>query len=161
MTSTNPKTLKDNRPQFHALCHALKLDPSASDTLSTLRDPTKIPYSDIIHVIETDALGVEYGTFRGCIDGTWLSSSPDPMTWQRSGGFAQGLRDKGVRSVRVGDLTGEWYLYSIAHPLGSPRDIAPNLERYYPADVLQRMMRMYKMLPEDAGVSEVERLNRG
>jgi len=156
--ATNPKTLKDHRPQYHALCRALKLDPSASDTLSTLRDPTKVPYSEIIYVIETDAIGVEYGTFRGCIDGTWLPFSPDPVTWQRSGGFAQGLRDRGVRSVIIGDLTEEWYLYSIAHPLGSPRDIAPNLERYYPADVVQRMMRMYKTLAEDLGIPEVERL---
>ena len=126
--------------------------------MSTLRDPEKVPYSDITHVIETDAIGVEYGTFRGCLDGTWLSSSPDPMTWQRSGGFAKGLWDKGVRSVVVGDLTEEWYLYSIAHPFGSPTDIALNLGRYYPDEVVQKITRMYKTLPDNATAPEVERL---
>lgn len=126
--------------------------------MSTLRDPEKIPYSTITHVIETDAIGVEYGTFRGCLDGTWLSYSPDPMTWQRSGGFAKALWDKGVRSVIVGDLTEEWYLYSIAHPLTSPKDIAPNLSRYYPDDVVQRMMGMYKTLSDNATIPEIERL---
>jgi hypothetical protein len=80
------------------------------------------------------------------------------MTWQRSGGFAKGLWDKGVRSIIVGDLTEEWYLYSIAHSLGSPRDIAANLSRYYPGDMVQRMVSMYKTLPDDAGTPEVERL---
>ncbi|KIM90266.1 hypothetical protein PILCRDRAFT_177691 [Piloderma croceum F 1598] len=155
--ATNPKTPEEHRPQFHALCRALNLDPSASDILLTLRDPEKIPYSIITHVIETGAIGVEYGTFRGCLDGTWLSSSPDPMTWQRSGGFAKALWDKGVRSVIVGDLTEEWYLYSIAHPLTSPKDIVPNLGKYYPDDVVQRMMRMYKTLSGDATVPEIER----
>ena len=126
--------------------------------MTTLRDPEKVPYSDITRVIETDAIGVGYGTFRGCLDGTWLSSSPDPMTWQRSGGLAKGLWDKGVRSIIVGDLTEEWYLYSIAHSLGSSRDIAANLARYYPGDIVQRMVRMYKTLPDDAETPKVERL---
>ena len=158
MTSTNPKTPKDLRPQFHALCHALKLDPNDPDILTTLRDPAKVPYSAITQVIETDAIGIEYGTFRGCLDGTWLSSVPDPMAWQRSGAFAQGLWDKGVRSIIVGDLTEEWYLYAIAHPVPSSKHIVPNLERYYSHDIVQEAMKMYKTVSEDAGIPEVERL---
>jgi hypothetical protein len=46
-------------------------------------------------------------------------------------------------------LTEEWYLYSIARPLGLPRDIAPNLARFYPGDDLSRIMTMYKTIPDD------------
>jgi hypothetical protein len=80
------------------------------------------------------------------------------MTWQRTGGLAKGLWDKGVRSIITGDLKEEWYLYSIAHPVVSPRDITHNLERYYPIDVVERMRRIYRTLPEDAHVEDVERL---
>jgi len=156
--STNPKTPEELRPQFHALCRALNLDPSDPDILSTLRDSNKVPWSEITRVIDTNTIGTQYGTFRGCLDGTWMGSSPDPMTWQRTGGLAKGLWDKGIRSIIAGDLTEEWYLYSIAHPIVSPREIPTNLERYYPRDVVERMMPLYKTLPDDARVEEVERL---
>lgn len=156
--STNPKTPTELRPQFHALCRALNLDPDGVDTLSALRDPSKISWKSITHLIETDALGTEYGTFRGCLDGSWLASSPDPMTWQRTGGFGKGLREHGIRSVILGDLTEEWYLYSIAHPILSPRDIAPNLERYYSEEIVKRMVGMYRTLPEDAESEQARRL---
>lgn len=136
----------------------MNLDPTNPEILSILRDESKVPWSEITRVIETNAIGTEYGTFRGCLDGIWMASSPHPMTWQRTGGLAKGLWDKGVRSVIAGDLRDEWYLYSIAHPVVEPRDILPNLERYYPGDVLQKMMRFYKKLPGDAPVEEVERL---
>jgi carboxylesterase type B len=126
--------------------------------METLRDPAKVPHTKITQVIETDAIGVQYGTFRGCLDGKWLPSFPDPMIWQRSGGFARGLRDKGIRSIVVGDLTEEWYLYSIAHPITSSGDIAQNLNRYYPADTVERMINMYKTLPDNATAPEVKRL---
>lgn len=155
---TNPKTPVELRTQFRALCRALGLDPDAPDVLQTLRDPAKVPASAITHVIETDAVGVENGTYRGCLDGTWLPVSPPPMTWQRSGGLARGLRNKGVRSIVVGDLTEEWYLYAIAHPLGSVLDIPRNMQRYYPADVVARLIPLYRTLGEDASEDEVKRL---
>jgi hypothetical protein len=65
------------------------------------------------------------------------------MEWQRSGGLARCLKERGVRSVVVGDLTEEWYLYSIAHPIRAYDDILPNLKRYYPSNVARRMMGMY------------------
>ena len=137
---TNPKTPKELRPQFRALCRALKLDPDAPDTLSILKDPTRVPFTDITRAIETDAVGVEYGTYRGCLEPSWLPSSPDLMTWQRSGEFAKGLKRAGVRSIVVGDLTEEWYLYAIAHPISSSIDIRRNLERYYERDLVEKML---------------------
>lgn len=65
------------------------------------------------------------------------------MDWQRTGGLARGLAAHGVRSVVVGDLTEEWYLYSIAHPVASMSDVVLNLERYYRADVVRKMLDVY------------------
>lgn len=155
---TVPKTPRELRPQFQALCHALGLESSSPDILTTLRDSSRLPASKITHVIETDALGVEHGTFRGCLDDSWLSTTPDPMIWQRSGDFARALKAKGVRSIVVGDLTEEWYLYSIAHPVRTVRDVRHNADRYYPAEVVERLLGMYRALPDDAPEDEVKRL---
>lgn len=154
---TDPQTRAEYRAQFVALCEALKLDPTAPDILATLRDPTKISWSAITNVIETEALG-PHGTFRGCLSEDWLARSPDPMAWQRSGGFARGLRAHGVRSIIIGDLSEEWYLYSIAHPIHGAADIAPNLARYFPADVVAGLMDAWKKLPDGAGEEEAQRL---
>ena len=103
----------------------------------------------IIHVIETDAVGIEYGTYRGCLDGDWLAVTPSPMEWQRSGEFARSLKTKGVRSIIVGDLTEEWYLYSIAHgDINSMDEGKLNLERYYPKDFVEKTMPLYRTVPE-------------
>ncbi|KZT07020.1 carboxylesterase [Laetiporus sulphureus 93-53] len=154
---TTPKTPAELRPQFQALCRALKLDPTSPDVLSILRNPAKVPTSAITHVIETDAVGVEYGTFRGCTDGAWLASTPDPMSWQRSGGFAHALKAKGVRSIVVGDLTEEWYLYAIAHPVCGVRDVEPNVMRYFPPNVVRKLLTLYTPPKEDASVEEVKK----
>lgn len=134
------------------------MDPAAPDVLFTLRNPEKVPASAITHVIETDAVGVENGTFRGCLDGSWLATTPDPMTWQRSGGFANALKAKGVRSILVGDLTEEWYLYAIAHPVKNMDDVERNVERYYPVDVVKKLMPLYRTLPDDASEDDAKRL---
>ena len=97
------------------------------------------------------------GTFRGCLDGKWMSSSPDPMTWQRSGGLARGLLVHGVRSVVIGDLSEEWYLYSIAHPIEEKSDIVTNLNRYYSQDLTENMIKLYKDLPDNAGAQAFTR----
>ncbi|KAJ6581117.1 Alpha/Beta hydrolase protein [Mycena capillaripes] len=143
----DPRSPAELRPQFEALCRALKIDPSSSDALHQL---SEVPASEITKVIETDALGIEYGTFRGCMDGEWLPASPNPMVWQRTGGFAHALREKGVKSIVVGDLTEEWYLYSIAHPIKTPKDIVPNLERYYTRKMVAALSTRYRGLPENA-----------
>ena len=136
---TTPKTPAELRPQFVAFCRALSLDPSSPTVLEDLRNPDKVPTSAIVHAIDTDALGVEFGTFRGAWEPSWLGSS-DAMEWQRTGGLARGLTAHGVRSVVVGDLTEEWYLYSISHPIQTIDDVEKNLLRYYRADVVTKMM---------------------
>ncbi|CAL1698757.1 unnamed protein product [Somion occarium] len=151
-----PKTPAELRPQFEALCRALGLDPSSPDVLTKLRDPDITPWSTITQAIETDALGIQFGTFRGCLDGDWLPS--DPMEWQRSGNFARSLKKKGVRSIVVGDLTEEWYLYSIAHPVSSMKDIELNLERYYQDEMVKKVMGLYRTIPKDAPVPEFKKL---
>ncbi|KAJ8494392.1 hypothetical protein ONZ45_g13252 [Pleurotus djamor] len=123
-----------------------------------LRDPARTPWAAITKAIETDALGIEYGTFRGCVDGDWLANDPDPMTWQRNGGLAKGLLDKGVKSVIIGDLKEEWYLYSIAHPIPRTEDIIPNLERYFPNDLVARIVELHRKIPENASSEEAQRL---
>ncbi|KAJ7027900.1 Alpha/Beta hydrolase protein [Mycena alexandri] len=151
----DPRTPAELRPQFEALCRALKIDPSSPNALNELLE---VPASEITRVIETDAAGTEYGTFRGCLDGEWLPTSPNPMEWQRTGGFANNLRAKGIKSILVGDLTEEWFLYSIAHPIKSPKDLAPNLERYYPRTMVSALASQYRTLPENASSKESERL---
>ena len=154
-----PKTPSELRPQFHALCRAVGVDPTAPDALAKLSDPNVVSASAITHVIETDATGPEYGTFRGCLDGEWLAVSPEPMEWQRSGEFARALKSKGVRSIVIGDLTEEWYLYSIAHgPIHSMEEVKKNLERYYPLDFVEKVMKLYRTVPEGSPVKDFMRL---
>jgi len=153
----NPKTPNELRPQFEALSRALGLDPGAADTLPVLRDCERTSWRSIIELIDNEKLG-SYGTFRGCLDGAWLSNTPDPMTWQRSGDLARGLLEHGVRSALVGDLSEEWYLYSIAHPIKYKQDIQENLERYYPSDIVQGMIESYGGLSHDLTVEQLEKL---
>ncbi|KAH9916045.1 carboxylesterase [Fomitopsis serialis] len=154
---TIPKSPTELRPQFEALCRVLGLDPSSADALSRLRDTSTLPWDKLTHVIETDKIGTEFGSFRGALDGTWLATTPDPMAWQRSGGFARALREKGVRSIVVGDLTEEWYLYSIAHPVNTEEDVVHNVRRYYPGDVVDKMLACYPAVPQDADQKQLER----
>ncbi|KAF8549438.1 alpha/beta-hydrolase [Imleria badia] len=153
-----PKTPAELRPQFEALCHALGLEPTAQDILDILRDPRNVPPELLMHVIETDAVGVYNGTFRGCLDGSWMATDPDPMTWQSNGELGRKLREKGVKSVVAGDTLEEWYLYSIAHPINSPADIVPNLLRYYPQSIVDALTSMYPTLPDTATPEESQRL---
>ncbi|KAH0836860.1 Alpha/Beta hydrolase protein [Lanmaoa asiatica] len=155
---TTPKTAAELRPQYEALCRVLKLDPVSPMTLMTLRDPSLVPASTLLHFIETDKVGVDNGTYRGCLDGTWIPTSPDPMTWQRSGELARKLREKGVTSIAIGDLSEEWYLYAIAHPVHGPRDVFPNILRYYSRPIVERLVEKYKTLSDGASVEEAERL---
>ncbi|KAF5370021.1 hypothetical protein D9758_001163 [Tetrapyrgos nigripes] len=145
-----PKSPHELRPQFEALCRVLDLDPKDPNILDIMRDSSRVSASKITHVIETDKIGTEYGTFRGCLDDNWMAMDPDPMAWHTSGQFASNLLAKGVKSVVVGDLKDEWYLYSIAHPIPTPAGIKPNLERYYPEDMVDRMVKKYRTLPDNA-----------
>lgn len=155
---TIPKTPLELRQSFQALCRALNLDPNAPDILETLRDPAKVPIKAMMKVIETDEVGVEHGTYRGCFDGNWIPTTPDPMTWQRSGGLARALREKGVKSISIGDLSEEWYLYAIAHPVQGPQDVFPNILRYFPRPVVEKLVKKYRTLSSTATVEESMRL---
>jgi hypothetical protein len=62
------------------------------------------------------------------------------MARQRSGAFSASLRAHGVGGIITGDLTEEWYLYSIAHPITSTRDILPNMNRYFPDEVSRKLI---------------------
>ncbi|KAI0314464.1 carboxylesterase [Amylostereum chailletii] len=157
---TSPKTPRELRPQFEAFCRGLELDPYDRDVLTALRDPARVPWKAITKLIDSERLG-SHGTFRGCSDGTWMACAPDAdaMTWQRMGGLAQGLREHGVRSIVLGDLSEEWYLYSIAHDVTSKQDIEQNLQRYYPEDITAKIMELYlKNVPEDASAEKLTRL---
>lgn len=154
--SMNPKTPEESRPQFAALSRALGLDPDAADTLSALKDPARMSWRSITELIANEKLG-SHGTFRGCLDGTWLSNMPDPMAWQRTGSLARGLLEHGVRNIIIGDLSEEWFIYSFTHPIKHKQDIQESLERYYPSDVVQNMIELYG-IPDDAKVEELVRL---
>jgi len=145
------------QPQFNALCRALNLDIDSPDILSTLRDPVQVPWESITKVIISDELG-PYGTFRGCLSKDWISTSPGPMEWQQSGGLARGLKARGVRAVVIGDLPDEWYIYSIVHPIREPRDLLPNLERYFPTEVAKNMIEAFPKLPPSADSKAVAKL---
>ncbi|KAF9233740.1 Alpha/Beta hydrolase protein [Melanogaster broomeanus] len=156
--NTIPKTATELRPQYEALCRVLNLDPASPTTLATLRDPTLVPATALMRVIETDSVGVENGTYRGCLDGSWIPVSPDPMAWQRSGQLALKLREKGMTSIAIGDLSEEWYLYAIAHPVSGPRDVFPNILRYYPRPIVEGLVKKYRTLSESASAEEAARL---
>ena len=139
------------------LCRAVNIDPSAPNVLSILKDPAKVPWESITKVIETDILG-SYGTFHGCLADDWLPFKPGLMAWQRSGELGRGLLAHGVKNVVIGDLTEEWYLYSIAHPIKGPRDILPNLERYFPTDVTRNLIKAFPPLSKNADRKEAAKL---
>ena len=122
------------------MCRALKLDPRAPNIL---KDLINVPWESITKVIETEVLG-PYGTFRGCLADDWISVKPGPVAWQRSGELGRGLLAHGVKCVVIGDLTEEWYLYSIAHPIEGPQDILWNLERYFPTDVAKNLITEFR-----------------
>ena len=117
----------------------------------------KVPGKSITKVIENGALG-SYGTFRGCLASDWVSIKPALMAWQRTGELGRGLLAHGVKCVVIGDLTEEWYLYSIAHPIERYRDILPNLERYFPIDIARNLIKEFPLLSENADRKDAVKL---
>ncbi|RXW23456.1 hypothetical protein EST38_g2421 [Candolleomyces aberdarensis] len=150
----DPKTPAELRPQFEALCKALKLDPDADDVLETLKDPTRVSSSDLTNTIEHLE---SYGTFRGCLSDDWIITSPGPMERQRNGTFSRALQARGVRFVVFGDLTEEWYLYSIAHPIERAEDVITNLERYFSSSLVRDLVGQYPALPPKAKKKDLKR----
>ncbi|CAA7265228.1 unnamed protein product [Cyclocybe aegerita] len=154
---TDPKAPRELQPQFDALCRALNLDPTAPDILPTLRDPMKVSWESIRNVIASESFGA-FGTFRGCSSDDWITTNPSPMEWQRSGSLARALKARGVQAVVVGDLTEEWYLYSIAHPILGLQDVLPNVERYFPTEICKKLIGAFPTLPLNASSEEATRL---
>jgi hypothetical protein len=148
----NPKTPAELQPQFDAFVTALGLVPSSPTLLQDIRDPEKVPWSQIVKVIGEDRGGAKFGSFRGCTDGHWLHENP--MQWQASGGLSHALKERGVRYIVVGDLPDEWFLYSIAHPISSPEDVLSNLERYFPGEFVGRLDKLY---PEAENQQDLEK----
>ncbi|KAH6915737.1 Alpha/Beta hydrolase protein [Coprinopsis sp. MPI-PUGE-AT-0042] len=150
----DPKTPSELEPQFEALCQALSLDPDSPNVVSDLKNPFKMPGSAITKVIENEKLG-RHGTFRGCLSDDWIISSPGPMERQRNGSFAKSLQDHGVRYIVLGEVSEEWYLYSIAHTISSPADFAPNLERYFSSELVEKLLSQYPPLPPTATKEDI------
>ncbi|KIJ50395.1 hypothetical protein M422DRAFT_74458 [Sphaerobolus stellatus SS14] len=151
--ATNPKTPKELREQYQVLLRAVGLDPLDKSSHEKLKDSDQISWQRLTKEIE---LINEYGTFRGASDDGFLPLRE--MERQADGTFAKLLKEKGVRSIVVGDLTEEWYLYSIAHPITKPEDVVPNLKRYYPDDIVDRLLKAYKPLSSNSTPEECAKL---
>lgn len=80
------------------------------------------------------------------------------MSFQRSGALGSALRARGVKSIVLGDLAAEWYLYSIAHDLARPwpASMRENLERYYPPEVVGRLLECYDRVEEGVDREEAQ-----
>jgi hypothetical protein len=77
------------------------------------------------------------------------------MERQQDGSLASSLRDHGVRYIVLGEVSEEWYLYSIAHTISSPSDFAPNLERYFSPELVEKLLGHYPPLPPTATEDEI------
>jgi hypothetical protein len=144
MIRSDPKTAEELQPQFNALCKALRLDPDSPDILDILRDPVKVPWTEITKVVETEALGIKHGIFPACLSADWIQTEPGPMERQRNGEFARGLRERGIQSIVVGEVSDEWYNYSFSHPIHySPFEIGEILERYFPVRVANNIIKYF------------------
>lgn len=150
-----PSTKAEHRLQFEAICEAMKVDPSSPTALSDLRDPTKFPAETFMNALLDGAVRAPYDTFRDTIDGVWVSPPPEMMEWQRSGNFARALKAKGVQYIIMGNLTEEWYVYGIIHPVSNMADITLNMERYYSAEVTAALLKCYPPLPDNATKDEI------
>jgi carboxylesterase type B len=126
-----PKTRAELQAQFNDLCAALDISPPSLPALC------EVPAERICRAVEN----MPNGTFRAC------SQPPhhDLMALQRDGTLERKLREKGVRKIVVGEVQEEWYLYAIAHPVSSPADIKPNVERYFPTSLVEKMLEGEKL----------------
>jgi hypothetical protein len=150
MIRLDPKNDEQLQSQFDALCRALKLQPYSRDILDTLRDPVKVPWTAITKVIESDALGIEHGIFRACRSDDWIPTQLGLMDRQRSGKFARGLRERGVQSIVVGEVSDEWYIHSVSHPMSSPQDCHRHLNSHFSSKTVRKLMCCFREVPDDA-----------
>ncbi|KAF8324951.1 hypothetical protein F5887DRAFT_1021320, partial [Amanita rubescens] len=137
---SDPKDAFELQPQFDALCRALKLNPYSPNILDTLRDPVKVPWTAITKAIESDVLGIEHGIFRACQSDDWVPAQWGLMDRQKSAKFARGLRERGVQNIVVGEVSDEWYIYSVSYPMSSPQDCRGHLTRQFPFRIVRNLM---------------------
>lgn len=97
-------------------------------------------------VISSGKLG-KFETFRPSSDGKFLPTARDSMKWQRTGQFGRKLKEKGIKSVVIGEVSDEWFGYGLTHPIETLADVRPNLERYYPSDFADSLLKHYDEKP--------------
>lgn len=150
---TDPLTPAERREQFDELCGVLGISLEGADArtkaLSILKDRSLTPTSALIAAVEK--MGAA-STFRGVVEDGWLDA--DQMGFQASGGLARGLAAAGVRAVILGDVRDEAHFYAGAHVCRRPEDLLPNVARYYPMEIAQRLLASYPPMPESAGPSK-------
>jgi hypothetical protein len=84
-------------------------------------------------------------TFLPSSDGTFPPVSLDYMTWQRSGRFGKRLKEKGIKSVVIGEVSDEWFGYGLTHQIDTIAEVGPCLERYYPEEIVKGMLKHYSV----------------
>ncbi|KAI6023320.1 Alpha/Beta hydrolase protein [Pisolithus marmoratus] len=119
----------------YVVCQALHLDPEASAFSRLYATQFKFRQRLMMGVVRDGSIGIEYRTFRGCLDGEWMTSDPDPMSWQRYGNLARKLREKD--------------------------DVLPNILRHCPRPVVQKLMPIYRSSLKSASAEEVQRFMGG
>ncbi len=95
-------------------------------------------------VVETEALGIQHGIFRACLSVDWIQTEPGPMERQRNGEFARGLRERGIQSIVVGEVSDEWYNYSYSHPIYSPFEIGDIVRGYFPDRIANNIIKCFR-----------------
>jgi hypothetical protein len=73
------------------------------------------------------------------------------MDRQRSGKFARGLRERGIQSIVVGEVSDEWYIYSVSYPMSSPQDCRGHLARHFSGSsrIMRDLMSCFTKISED------------
>ncbi|WOO83410.1 putative esterase/lipase [Vanrija pseudolonga] len=142
---SDPLTPSERETQFAAFCAQLGADPASPSILAELRDTARYPTAALVAAVENMGL---HSTFRGVVEAGWLRA--DQMAFQRSGGLGAALSAAGVRCVIAGDVRDEDAFYGIVHDVTTATDLLPNVARYYPLDVAQRLLAAYPPLDADA-----------
>ncbi|KIY45083.1 alpha/beta-hydrolase [Fistulina hepatica ATCC 64428] len=150
---TNQPPPEVAQAQFECICLVLGLDTSRLDILNVLQDAEKVSTPKLIEAVEN--VGV-MGTFRGveAADG-WVH---EIVEFQRSGGLAAGLRKAGVTSVVISEVSEEWAFYQAVHPAKSVDELVPNLARYYPHAIAEKLVALYPFLPENPSPAAIDGL---
>ncbi|KZS96572.1 carboxylesterase [Sistotremastrum niveocremeum HHB9708] len=149
----DPKTPRELQTQFDALVGALSLDPTSPDILETIQDRSKVSAGALLEAIASIP---EYGTFRGCTDGSWMKEGA--MGWQASGAFGRSLKEKGIKYVVVGETKDEWFSYQFTEPVNSRDDVRNNLKRILQPEIVDRLLASYRPVSPDSTIVDARKL---